>query len=412
MNDSSSHAGAGRKPGPLGLTPLDPTATHAAPRWGRRLAVVVVLIAVGVTLRLTYWAPKPVPVEVALAGRGRVERTVTNSRAGTIRARRRSHLSPETSGRVVALPCKAGDTVEAGAVVLRLDDRAQRARLVAAQSALAVATAQAREANLQAERAERELARANQLAQRGLITDDQLDARESAVEVARAACETGAARVAQTEGEVTLAETELTKCVVAAPFGGVVAEVNAEVGEWVTPAIPATPLPAVIDLIDPTSIYVSAPMDEVDSAVIATGLPVRVTLDPFPDRTFSGTVVRVAAYVLDVEAQNRTVEVEVALADEAFAAGLLPGTSADVEVILQTKEDVLRIPAAALTLGKRVLELVDGEVVERQVEVGIRNWDWVEIEGGLEDGAQVITTLAKEVQPGVAAVAGPDAGGS
>ena len=408
MNDTTR----GANPPPQPRSPLTPLRRAAGARWARRVAVAVALAALGVGLRLTYWAPKSVRVEVALAASGRVERTVTNSRAGTVRARRRSHLSPETSGRVVALPHRAGDRVEAGAVVLRLDDRSQRARVAAAESALTVATVQVREARLQAERAERELDRAQKLAHRGLITDDQLDALQSAQSVARAACETGAARVEQARGEVALAETELAKCVLAAPFAGVVAQVNAELGEWVTPALPAAAvIPTVIDLIDPGSIYVSAPMDEVDSAVIASGLPVRVTLDPYPDRSFVGRVVRVAAYVLDVEAQNRTVEIEVALEDQAFAAGLLPGTSADVEVILETRDDVLRIPAAALTLGRRVLELVDGEVVEREVEVGIRNWDWVEVRAGLAPGARVITTLAKEVQPGVAAVA-PEAPGA
>jgi len=96
-----------------------------------------------------------------------------------------------------------------------------------------------------------------------------------------------------------------------------------EVGEYITPSPPGLPIPAVLDLIDPSSIYVSAPMDEVDSARIHPGQHARVTIDSFPGRTFEGLAARVAPYVLDLEAQNRTVEIEVALDDAELAAAAL-----------------------------------------------------------------------------------------
>jgi HlyD family secretion protein len=113
-----------------------------------------------------------------------------------------------------------------------------------------------------------------------------------------------------------------------APFAGVVAEVSIEAGEWTTPSPPGLPIPPVIDLIDISSLYVSAPMDEVDSARIRTGQTVRVTVDSHPGRSFPGHVRRVAPYVLDLEAQNRTVEIEVVL--EILALPRCSGTSADV----------------------------------------------------------------------------------
>ena len=102
---------------------------------------------------------------------------------------------------------------------------------------------------------------------------------------------------------------------IVAPFPGVVAEVSTEVGEWVTPSPPLLTSPAVVDLIDPTSLYVSAPMDEVDSARIRAGQIAKLTVDSQPGQVFGARVARVAPYVLDVEAQNRTVEIEVELDD-------------------------------------------------------------------------------------------------
>jgi len=120
-------------------------------------------------------------------------------------------------------------------------------------------------------------------------------------------------------------------------------------------------------------------------------------------------VVRVAPFVLDVEAQNRTVEIEVELNDHDFASRLLPGTSADVEVILQVRDGVLRIPTSTLLEGSKVL-VVDGDrLVERPVEIGLRNWDFVEITSGLHEGEAVVTTLDRpEIKAGVRVRVVPD----
>jgi HlyD family secretion protein len=205
---------------------------------------------------------------------------------------------------------------------------------------------------------------------------------------------------------VGVARAELAKTVLKAPFDGIVAEVSTEVGEWTTPSPPALPVPPVIDILDPASIYVSAPMDEVDSARIAPGQPVRVTVDSHRGRSFPATVLRVAPYVLDVEEQNRTVEIEVALDDAGFAATLLPGTSADVEVILEVEDRALRIPTATLVEGGKVLVLENGLLEERRIETGLRNWDYTEVHEGLAEGELVVESLDRaEVKDGAEAVA-------
>jgi len=204
------------------------------------------------------------------------------------------------------------------------------------------------------------------------------------------------------------AETELRKTTIVAPFAGIVAEVNVEVGEWVTPSPPLLTSPPVIDLIDPTSIFVSAPMDEVDSGAIRAGMPVNLTVDSRPDESFLGSVLRVAPYVLDEEAQNRTLEIEVEMNDPAVAESLLPGTSADAEVILEAKDSVLRVPTSALLQNQSVLILEEGELVERKIEVGLRNWQFAEVVSGLEEGESIVIALDKlGIEAGVRAVEVP-----
>ncbi|MGD2062740.1 MAG: efflux RND transporter periplasmic adaptor subunit [Nitrospirota bacterium] len=370
-------------------------------KWLIRLGMVGLLVAAGVALRLTLLAPTPLEVKVVAAERGTVEQTVTNSRAGTVKARLRAHLSPEVGGRISEIPHREGERVVAGEVLLRLDDAALRARHRLAERELEAAESRRDQACLAADRARRELARNRDLAERHIIAVDLLDQFQSAVDTADAACRATRAETDRARAAVGVARAELDKTVVRAPFDGVIARLTIEVGEWATPSPPAIPIEPVIDLINTASIYVAAPMDEVDSSRIHAGQPVRVTLDPFPGRTFPGRVARVAPYVLDVEAQNRTVEIEVELDDAQLAAQLLPGTSADVEVILEVRDGVLRIPTGTLLEGSNVLVVNDGRLVERQVTTGLRNWDFVEITSGLSAGEEVVTTLDRpEIKAG------------
>lgn len=368
------------------------------------VAAVVVLVAW--LLRVTVLAPDPIAVDVVPVERGRVEETVTNSRAGTVRARRRARMTPEVGGQIRAVGAREGERVEAGAVLLELDDEIQRANLTLAERQREAAEAEAERACLAAARASREAERLTRLANEELLSVDQADAAESGRETAAAGCAAARAAAAQAAAAVQAARAELARMTLRAPFVGILAEVSTEIGEWVTPAPPLMQVPAVIDLYDPGSIYVSAPMDEVDAARLRSELPARITVDSHRGRTFAGRVTRVAPYVLDVEEQNRTVEIEVAFANRELAITLLPGTSADVVVILDRRENVLRIPTAALLLGDRVLVLEEGRLVERRVEVGLGNWDFTEVISGLKAGDRVVTSLDREeVRAGARAVA-------
>ncbi len=344
-------------------------------------------------LRATLLAPEPIPVKVVSVEWGRVESTTTNTKAGTIRARRRAKLSPQVSGPVIEITNREGDWVERGAPIIRLDDATQRAQLLLAQESLRAVEASRREACIARDRARRDLETKRKLADKAIVSADVLDQLQSGYEAASAGCSAFSAQVDRARAEIGVVEVELDKLVLRAPFAGVIAEVEVEVGEWITPSPPLLRAPAVIDVIDPSSLYVSAPMDEVDSAQIRAGQRAKVTIDSHPGLLFPGSVVRVAPYVLDVEAQNRTVEIEVELEDKELAPQLLPGTSADVEVVVDVRERALRIPTPALLEGNRVLVARNGRLEEQAVEVGLKNWDYAQVTSGLEAGDLVVVSL-------------------
>ncbi len=362
-------------------------------RWSFRLAILVAVVAVTWLLRQTVLASDPIQVRVETVERGQVEATITNSRAGTVTARRRARLSPEVGGQVLALPFREGDRVSKGDIVLELDAGTQNANLILRQRELDAARAEENRACVSSERSRREMERVKRLADDQIVSLDLLDAAESAYSAAGATCTAAAAQSARARAAVALSRTELAKTILRAPFDGVIAELTVEVGEWATPSPPGIFIPAVLDIIDLSSIYISAPMDEVDSARIRTGQAVRATIDSHRGKEFPARITRVAPYVLDIQEQNRTVEIEAELDDSDFASELLPGTSADLEVILEIREDVLRIPTAALIQGNKAMVIEEGVLHERQLEVGIRNWNFTEVSSGLAAGESVVVSL-------------------
>lgn len=334
---------------------------------------------------------RSVPVE-----RSQVEATITNSKAGTVRARHRAELSPETGGRVVDVPFREGDSVERGDVIVALNDASERAELLHARRSLTAAEAALKETGLAADYALRELTRKRSLAERAVVSEEEIDRVLRLFEQASVAREAQQAEVQMAQAAIAVAEAELAKSVIRAPFDGLLAELDVEVGEWITPESPYIAVVPAIDVIDPTSLYVSAPMDEVDAGRILVDQRAKVTIDTHPGQQFPAHVVRVAPYVLDVESQNRTVEIEVELDDREFSATLLPGTSADVEVVLEARDGVPRIPTTALMQGDRVLLVQDGRLVERSIEIGLKNWDYAEVTRGLAEGQRVVVSLDRD----------------
>ena len=374
-------------------------------KWLRRSLVLVVVLALGAAL--VWWLARPQPVAVTVAGveRGTVEATVANTRAGTVEACQRTKLSTISGGRIEILAVKEGDHVRKGQLLMQLWNDDQQAEQAFARAQRDTAKKRVAEACAMAALAQRELVRQDGLFNQGFISSARLDTVRTEAEARAAACATAKADVVQAQARVDVVGTARQRTVLVAPFDGTVAQIVGEVGEYSTPSPPGVPTPPAIDLIDESCLYVSAPMDEVDAPKIAAGQPVRITLDALPGKSFAGKVRRIAPYVTAVEKQARTVEIEVVFDDPKSAGRLLVGYSADVEVILESRRDVLRVPTSALQQGGRVLVLDGGSLAERKVKTGVANWEHTEITEGLAAGDQVVTSLDRAgVKAGAAAV--------
>ena len=338
--------------------------------------------------------PAPIKVSLTKVERGVVEASVSNTRAGTVKACRRAKLAPPIGGQIANLLVKKGQRVKAGQVLLELWNNDLQAQERVVQEQLSTARTQADQACMQADLAEKEAARAAQLKERGFISAEAVDQKTSAAKVNRAGCDVAHSQIDQSRSRLAVARAGLQRMVLRAPFDGIVADVSGDLGEYATPSPPGILTVPAIDLIDDQCMFVSAPIDEVDAAEIKVGQVARITLDALKGKAFAGKVRRVAPYVLEVEKQARTVEVEAVFTEPASAENLLVGYSADVEIVYASHDKVLRIPTPALLEGKRVLLYrADGVLEDRPVKTGLANWEYTEITSGLNEGDQIVITL-------------------
>ena len=358
-------------------------------------ALIVIALLVGAFVWIT--RAKPVVVVLKAVDRGNVESTVVNTRAGTVEACLRTRLSTIMGGRIEFLGVKEGDKVKKGQLLLKLWNDDQKAQQRLAEAGLASTRQHLNEICAAASRAARDATRQGNLRAKGFISEAGEDTARTEAEVRKASCDAARADVGQAEAKVHATKVEQGRTALYAPFDGIVAKIVGELGEYSTPSPPGVPTPPAIDLIDDSCLYINAPMDEVDAPKIQAGLPVRVSFDALPKQPLKGKVRRVAPYVLAVEKQARTVDVEVDF-DKPATGRLLVGYSADVEIVLDTRPNVLRVPTAALIEGGRVMVLnaETGKLEERKVKTGVANWEFTEIVEGLAEGERIVISLERE----------------
>jgi len=363
------------------------------------IAAGAVIVAAAVVF---FTRTKPVEVELLKVERGIVEATVSNNRAGTVKACRRAKMSPPSGGQISKLKVKKGERVASGQVLLELWHKDLHAQEDLALEQSKTVSSRVKEVCALSEAAQREAERSVQLKDQGFISSQLLDKSLTDAKARKASCEAAKGEVEQSLARIDVARAGLDRMTLRAPFAGIVADISGELGEYATPSPPGILTLPAIDLIDDSCLYVSAPIDEVDAAVVKIGQISRITLDAIKGKQFAGKVQRIAPYVLELEKQARTVEVEVAFAELPKEENLLVGYSADIEVIYQVKENVLRIPTQHLLEGKKVLVYrADGKLEERAVTIGLTNWQYTEILSGLQEGEQIVASLDRTgLKPG------------
>ncbi len=356
------------------------------------IRTLIVVISITVMGYIGWYLSRKPPIEVELAtvSRGTVEAIVVNTRAGTIKACRRAKLAPAAGGQIVKLLVKEGERVTQGQRLLELWNADLTAQHELATQQVATAMSRQRESCIIASNAQRESKRTQQLVAKGFVSSQRAEDAEANAQAQQASCAAASADVKRAQAQLEVTQANLNRTMLNAPFSGVIAQVTGELGEYTTPSPPGIPTPPAIDLIDDSCLYVSAPMDEIDAPKLGIGQKARITIDALVNQTFSGSVRRIAPYVTEIEKQARTVEVEVNFIENTQRV-LLVGYSADVEVITDQHEQVLRIPTQAIRQRNKVWVLNQQDrLEERALEIGLSNWVYTEVTSGLQEGDQVL----------------------
>jgi HlyD family secretion protein len=364
------------------------------------ICLIILLIAAGYYFSKS---PERISVTVHKVAKGEIKSSVSNTRVGTIKACRRAYLAPSTGGNVAKLYVKEGEKVKQQQLLLEVWNGDLKAKLQLQKAQIKVNKATARQVCEQADGAKREAKQLIELKKVDhIISEDQVDKANTSAKALSSACLASHATIEVAQANFSVVEQAIERTLVRAPFDGTVAEINAELGEYVTPSPPGIPTLPPIDLLDISCLTVSAPIDEVDAPQIKQGMTTCVTLDAFTEPRCSGIVTRIAPYVLEKEKQARTVEVEITLSEQKDLKGLLPGYSADIEVLIAQHASALRVPTEAVLENDRVLLVAeDGLLVERQFKPGLANWNFIEVLSGLSAGDTIVLSIGRDgVEPG------------
>ncbi len=382
----------------------------------------LILLAVVLGLPAFYLTrEKTIEVTAQAVERGRVEQTITAIASGTVKANSTSLVAAGSMGTIMAFPCDEGDQVKKGDVLVELRNTELKAQVRLAQANLRVGESRYKQAELgknisgkvsstrvaqaqaQFEQAKRDFEQAKTLKDKNAIAQNLFDKADTAYKVSEEAL-AGAlasegenavrseelvmaqATIEQLQAGVSVAEAALDNALVKAPFDGIVAKTMREVGEAVTIGMP------LLQLVNPSEIYIEAPFDEANASQIKVGQKVRINIDAYRDTDFYGTVDFISPVVSLNPDLSRTLNVQVKI--EQDKEKFITGMSADVIILVDEKESAIYAPTESLIRGEFAYVVENGRAVRRDVTTGVGNWNTVEITEGLKEGDQLITSVS------------------
>ena len=312
------------------------------------------------------------PVKVFKVRRERITEKI--SYTGTLEALTKVNITPEVGGKITRIHVQAGDRVAKGQLLAELETSSIRLQLKQAEAGVAVAEASYADALRNKERMDR-------LIKENAVSEMQREKIQLAFDAA-------AAQLEQARAGLDLAQHALDVSLMTAPFAGVIASKNAEVGDVINPMMGgfgAGGAGGVLTLMDYSRIKVVVAVSSQDIARVRKGQEAVLRVASLPGREFRGEV---RAVNLTADPLNKKFGVEVVI-DNPDAA-LRPGTFGDLAFEVQSHEDALVVPQIAVLENAYVFVVEGGKAVRKNVALGIQNTTMVEVLDGLAAGADVV----------------------
>jgi RND family efflux transporter MFP subunit len=305
------------------------------------------------------------PVKVFKAKRQRISEKLFYT--GQIEAWNTINITPDVGGKIAKIYVEEGDRVQKDQLLAELDTRAIRLQLDQAKAGFAVAEANYKDAQRNMERMER-------LKSENAVSEQQYEQVKLAFDAADA-------QLQQARAALNLANHNLDVSIMKAPFSGIIASKNAEVGDVINPLMGGfSPSSGVLTLMDFSRVKIEIQVSSQDIARIQKGMTALLRVDAFPDRVFRG---RVSIVNLTADPMTRKFGVRITANNPDLS--LRPNTFGEVTLEISTHEDALIIPQIAVIENKYVFVAQDdNSVVRKEISLGLQNTDMVEVIAGIE----------------------------
>lgn len=341
------------------------------------------------------------------------------SATGKIQPELEIKLSSEVSGEIIELPVKEGQMVQKGDLLVRINPDIYQSVLKRSAASLETVRASLQQSEATLKEAEASYQRNKQLFAKGVISKSEWDKAVSAYEVAKASRESAHFNVQSAMASVSEAQDNLKKTVIYAPTTGTISKLNVELGERVVGTIQmsGTEIMRVANL---GSMEVEVDVNENDIVKVNIGAPVQIAVDAYLKRIFKGSVTNIAntANATTSVDQVTNFKVKVHIDDTSYSdllqgkpfgySPFRPGMTATVDILTQTKKNVVVAPISAIVVKKRseidpntskedadkrqeaIFVVKDGKAILRAVNTGIQDNTHVEILSGVAEGDEII----------------------
>ncbi|MSN25059.1 MAG: efflux RND transporter periplasmic adaptor subunit [Geobacter sp.] len=380
------------------------------------IILIVILAIAGAAGFFFFKRPPEISYKTAKIERGTITSTVAAT--GNLSAVTTVQVGTQVSGTIQKLYVDFNSRVKKGEAIAEIDPSLFNAAVEQSQGNFLSAEANLQKAKVLQADAERTLLRNKKLLADGIISQGDYDVAETALQSAKAVVKAAEGSVAQTRGALMQAKTNLRYSIIRSPVDGVVISRTIDIGQTVAASFQTPTLFTIAK--DLTKMQIEVSVDEADISRVRLDQKATFTVDSYPEQTFSGKVVQIRS--APIITQNVVTYVVVVNVDNSDLK-LKPGMTANVSVEVAKKEDVLKLPPAALRFkpktkvdeagakvggmqrpsgsgkpgakkggnGQQVYILKDGKPSAVPIKTGIANNSSIELtEGPLKEGDEVV----------------------
>lgn len=391
---------------------------------GMKIGLIVVGLALvaggGIAYRIN--KKKNAGTEVRLEQTARRDLVSAVTASGTIEAKTSVDISADITGRIIRIAVREGDRVTKGQFLIQIDPAQYQAAVSRAQGVVASTEATLTQARANLNQAERAWNRARQLTQLGpnLIAPEAAEQARTSYDVAQANWQATRAQLEQARAGLQEARDNLSKTRLTSPIAGRVVRLAVEEGEVAVPGTFSRETGLLMTIADLSVILAKVQVDETDVVRLASNDSVQVTIDAYPDTTFTGRVTEISHSAKLTETQtasgsnDRAVDFDVEVTLDNPPRDVRPDLSCTARMVTDTRNRALSIPIIALTvrdheripnenpdldttrlkkLGKEaegVFVVREGKATFRPVKVGIAGDEYFEVVDGLREGETIV----------------------